>query len=314
MINRRSFIKKSTFLGAASLIGPGLMKSFANSRKNLKGLDIAIVNGEKYFENTKKAVKMLGGMKRFVSPNSKVGLLINNDFTNLGAYVNPDVSIAVLKMCYDAGASEVVSLQNIKPEYWERSTLADTYREEINNLKIVKPNQFPAEFNDTDFELLKLPEGNALKELEIVKELLNCDVLINIPIAKHHASTSFTCGIKNMMGLNTRKSNVYCHTEGPERLDPIFLGQCLAEMSKFHKSDLIVVDAIEFIITNGPNGPGKLIKLNKVVAGTDIVGVDSLCASYLDYPPEDIVSIKKAYDIGLGEIDLNKLNVQEFEG
>ena len=93
----------------------------------------------------------------------------------------------------------------------------------INNLKIIKSNQFPAEFNETDFTLLKIPEGNALKELEIVKELLKCDVLINIPIAKHHPSTFLTCGLKNMMGLNTRKSNVYCHTESGQNATYSFI-------------------------------------------------------------------------------------------
>ena len=76
------------------------------------------------------------------------------------------------------------------------------------------------------------------------------------------------------------------------------------------KYDLIVVDAMEFIITNGPGGPGELKKLDKVVAGTDIVAVDAMCCEYVNYSPDQIVSIIKAHEVGLGEIDYQKLLTQ----
>jgi len=118
--------------------------------------------------------------------------------------------------------------------------------------------------------------------------------------------------LKNMMGVTTRKTGITFHTGSDIRNDPEYLGQCIADLNSIRKADLIIADSIKFIVTNGPAGPGELVKLDKVIAGTDIVGVDSLCASYLDYEPGEIVAIKKAYELGLGEMDMDKLNIKEI--
>ena len=76
--------------------------------------------------------------------------------------------------------------------------------------------------------------------------------------------------------------------------------------------DLCIVDGTEFIITNGPFGPGEIIKPMKVVAGTDRVAIDSYCSTLLGYTGEDILQIKKASALGLGEIDLNKAKIKEI--
>ena len=90
-----------------------------------------------------------------------------------------------------------------------------------------------------------------------------------------------------------------------------YLAQCIADLNLIRKFDLYVVDATEFIITNGPSGPGKIKKPNKVVAGTDRVAVDAFCCRYLDLDPRSQIMIQKAYGNNLGEIDLDKLTVKE---
>ena len=57
------------------------------------------------------------------------------------------------------------------------------------------------------------------------------------------------------------------------------LEQLIVDLNKALKPALNVVDATEFIVTNGPFGPGELLKPRKVVAGTDPVAVDAYCAS-----------------------------------
>ena len=70
---------------------------------------------------------------------------------------------------------------------------------------------------------------------------------------------------------------------------------------------------MEFVATNGPNGPGNLLKPLKVIAGTDPVAIDTYCATLFGYNPKDIVVINKAYKDGLGEMDLSKVKIKEFE-
>ena len=72
-----------------------------------------------------------------------------------------------------------------------------------------------------------------------------------------------------------------------------------------------MVDATEILTENGPWGPGKLKKLNKVIAGRNPVSVDAYCCKFLGLKPDNVLMIRKAYEQGVGEINLNKLKIVE---
>jgi uncharacterized protein (DUF362 family) len=73
------------------------------------------------------------------------------------------------------------------------------------------------------------------------------------------------------------------------------------------------VDATEFITTNGPFGPGNIIKPQKVVVGVDRVAIDAYCTTLWGMKPEDIIMINKGYEHKLGEIDLKKKKIKEVK-
>jgi uncharacterized protein (DUF362 family) len=134
-----------------------------------------------------------------------------------------------------------------------------------------------------------------------------------MPITKDHAGNKFTGTMKNLMGLNSPVNNRTFHRPNwkTDPNDVAHLEQSIVDLNKAVKPALNVVDATEFITTNGPFGPGELIKPQKVVAGADRVAVDAYCAGLWGLKPEDIVQIKRASEQGLGEMDLGKLSVKE---
>lgn len=289
-----------------------LLAMLAVITANAQTPDIVSVKGEDTFAGTLRALEMLGGMQQFVEPGQKVGILVNSAFREKGAYVDPDVVIATIRMVFEAGASDIVFLQPIDPEYWTRSPLEPEYREMIARTREIKENKFPAVFNEDVFVLIPEVEGAvSVKNLELVKELFEVDVFINIPIAKHHATTILTNSMKNLMGLNTRASNVNFHLDGPSRNDPGFLAQCIADLYLVRQPDLIISDATHCIVTNGPSGPGQIVSPLRVVAGTDPVAIDTYCALLIGFEPEDVLTIEKGYRHKLGEKDLSKLNIIE---
>ncbi|MBU0764897.1 MAG: DUF362 domain-containing protein [Bacteroidetes bacterium] len=310
VISRRIFIKSSAAVGGAALLAGCTGPGFLFRRRP----DIAVVQGVDYFAAAVKAVELLGGMDRFVPGRSRIGLLINSAFDEVGAFVNPDISLAVVKMCFEAGADEVCCIQYVAPEYWQRSGHAADMADETGKLKNTDANRFPAEFNEESWKIIEIPKAVSMKtNVEVIKAIYDCDVFINIFIAKHHASTLYTGALKNMMGICTRKTNVRFHLEGPERNDPVFLAQCIADINLVRKPDLIIGDATEFIVNNGPDGPGDIEKLQKVIAGTDIVAVDSLCTGYHGYKPGEILTVQRAFESGLGEQDYTVLKIKEVE-
>jgi uncharacterized protein (DUF362 family) len=304
-INRREFIKQSMVLGIAAGSASLPSKLFGNY-KDTK-IDISVVNGTDFFENTVKAVDLVGGMSKFVSKGSKIGLLVNSPWNNPGTYTNPDVALSVLKMCLEAGAKEIYSIESASINYWKRSKLYEKYKKDIDN---IKPGG--SKINT------KIPNGKVLKEAEISVTLLNCDVFINVPILKNHQGTNLTGNLKNMMGACSRSTNTYFH-KGSKKSgisgyydDVEFLSQCIADVNLVRRPDLCIVDATEFVITNGPFGPGEIKKADKIIAGTNCVSVDAYCAALLDLVPKDVLMIQYAYELGLGGIDIKNLSIKEI--
>jgi len=100
-------------------------------------------------------------------------------------------------------------------------------------------------------------------------------------------------------------------------LHKIDLHQCIVDINTIRKPDLIVVDAIRILTTNGPKGPGKTEDPEEVIVSTDIVAADAYAATLFKHPktgkpfkPEEIKFIKNAYEMGLGEIDLSKVRIK----
>lgn len=303
-VTRRSFIKGSTVLGASSMLGGSafgwLQKlAFADGK-----VDIAAVKGADYFKNTIKAVEILGGMGKFVSRQSKVGLLINSPWDHPGTYVNPEITLAVIKMCLDAGAKEIGVFKSLDSDYWRRSALSEKFRDEVKSTRSL----------EGEYTEVSVPRGRTLKKAEIAKGLLDCDVFIDIPIAKDHDGIHFTGSVKNMMGAMPSSACQFFHFGSGSRGyydDVEFLAQCIADLNLVRKPDLCIVDATEVVTTNGPFGPGKLIKPQKVFAGVDRVAVDVYGANLLGRKGEEIRTTQMAHEHGLGEIHLQRLRIQE---
>ena len=314
-IDRRQFIKTGIKTGVAIGSLAVLPQLFANELSSDAGVsDISVVNGPDYFSNTLKAIGQLGGIEQFVSKGDKVGLLANSGYKKPGTYTRPDIVLAVAHLCLEAGANQIYCLKNESEKYWRRSPLFDTHQKLISHLRD----------DDTDHRKVDIPNGKVLKEANVLGGFLDYDKVINIPIVKNHGELRMTCTLKNTMGVSAFSTNIQFHT-GPNVVtgavkmltdsyyhDREYLAQCIADLNMVRKFNLYVVDATEFITTNGPSGPGNLSKLNNVVAGTDPVAVDAFCCRYLNLAPEKELMIKKAYENNLGEINLNKLNIGEI--
>lgn len=304
-ISRRAFIKQSAVLGASSmLVGSafGWLPKLANAQTDI---DIASVKGADYFKNTIKAVENMGGIGKFVPKQSRVGLLINSPWRHPGSYVTPEITLAVVRMCLDAGAKEIGVFKGISSSYWRRNPLSEKFRDEIRNIQDIGGN----------YTEVSIPHGRSLKKAEIARSLLDCDVFINISIAKDHTGTRFSGTMKNMMGATSESTNSFFHHgsgKGFGYYDDIkFLSQCIADVNLVRKPDLCILDGTEILKTNGPGGPGKLIKPQKVFAGVDRVAVDAYGANLLGVRPDDIQMIQMAHAHGLGQIVLSRLQIQE---
>ena len=309
-LSRRLFVKQGVLLGAATFMGTEFFPevSFLSPPSLLAAekVDLSVVKGSDFFLSTVKAVQQLGGMETFVTRGSRVGLLLNSPFKNYGAHVKPEISLAVVKMCYEAGAKEIYLLKEGYSGYWKRSQLAMEFADEIKSLK---PGW-------DDFIDHTIVDAISKKEPSITKALLDCDVFINVSILKHHDGIGYTCSLKNMMGTSSTTTNMSMHFGGKVGLsffpDVGYLSQCIVDLNTIRRPDLCIVDTTEFITEKGPYGPGKLAKPHLVVAGTDRVAVDAYCVSALGLDQTQLPIIEMAAQRGLGNRDLSKINIREI--
>ena len=307
-ISRRKFIKVSTVLGASSLLAASsfkVMEGVAHAAPGIGGgADIAVAKGANVYDNTLAAVSQLGGMEKFVRKGTRVGVLINSPWRHPGSYVSPAVSMGVIRMCFEAGAGEVGVFKDLRDSYWQRNPQTATFGQEIGNL----------EDYGRRHTKVKISRGQSLKSASIASQLLECDVFINISIAKDHTGTRFSGVMKNMMGATSFLTNQYFH-HGSGAIgsydDVEFLSQCIADLNLVRKPDLSILDGSAVLKTNGPAGPGQLLKSQKVIAGLNPVSVDAYGADMIGVNPDEVLMIQMGQEHGLGEARLSRLNISE---
>ncbi len=308
-MTRRSFIKQSAAIGASTVIGSGIITGCSKGGGGGKrtDIDVAVAQGADYSANTMKAVEQLGGMECFVPKGSKVAILANPQRNNPGAFTKPQVLKAAVQMCKKAGAGEICCVSQLPDDNWVGTGLKKVVSDEGIKLMIVDRS------DESQFKRVPIPKGTALKEAMIMNVFYDYDVFIDMPITKDHAGNKFTGTMKNLMGLNGGTCNRSFHKANwTTDIDAIaYLEQCIADLNTVVTPDLCIVDATEFITTKGPFGPGEIIKPQKVIAGTDRVAIDAYCCTLWGLQAKDIMQINMAYDLGLGEIDLNNVKLKE---
>jgi uncharacterized protein (DUF362 family) len=307
-MRRRDFIRTGAVAGAAALAG-GLrgQRALDAGVPRLANPDLAVVTGADPFLAVNKGLEAMGGIKKYVPAGSKVGLVINAPswWRRPGSHTHPDLTLAVILASLEAGAKEIHYLINPLSDYWKRSSRAAGHGNEIAAIKKCSGNYVEKE----------VARNKALKKTSVVREFLDCDVLINLPIIKHHVGVGMSGNLKNLMGVNNNPSNQFFHAGSGakgEYDDVPFLAQCVADLNTLRKPDLCVADAVEFLLTNGPAGPGELRKLNKVILGTDPVAVDAYGAPLVNLKAADVLMIAKSAEWGLGQMDVKKLAVEEW--
>ncbi|MBW1838857.1 MAG: DUF362 domain-containing protein [Deltaproteobacteria bacterium] len=304
---RRDFLKTSARAGIFFTMGyplisvPGDVWGSAESSP----ADLAVVSG-----NTEKAVlkaiDLLGGIKRFVKKGQRVVIKPNMSFAKTpdeAANTSPQAVATVARVCIEAGARDVLIVDHTLHKAklcLERSGIR-------KHCKSIAGTHVLALDDERFYHSVSVPQGKVIKSLKIMKEVANCDVLINLPTAKSHSATGVSLGMKGLMGVIWDRG--YFHAKAD-------LHQAIADLSSTVKPALTIIDASRALITGGPSGPGKIEKLNTIIAGVDPVAVDSYGVTIANWYNKkfEVVNVKHimaAHRMGLGNINLNQLRIKK---
>ncbi len=263
---------------------------------------LAVARGEDPAAITEAALRALGGMERFVKDGYDVIIKPNicTDYYGYeyGATTNPVVVAALVRLALGAGASRVRVMDSpfggTAESAYVRSGISEAVQAAGGEMEAMNPNKF---------RKTAIPEGKSITEWEIYQDVLDCDLLIDVPTAKQHQLSLITVGCKNLMGVIQRRSSI--HSDIKERIP---------DLVSVIRPGLTVVDAVRTLMKNGPTGGNlKDVKINNtVIASHDIVAADSYAAGLFGYTGADIPYLARAAERGLGKIDLNGLKIEEI--
>ncbi len=304
-LDRREFLGAIAGLGGALFLGGCGAKEVESAQQpasrdsKFDKNTLAVASGGDAAKLTRKAVDGLGGMGKLVKSGDFVVVKPNiawNQPPEIGATTNPEVVAEIVRMCKECGAGRVLVIDHV----------IDRPAEMVLGLTGIMAAgkgagaEVAAAQNESDFRRIEISKGQAIKTDTCLKEILKADVFINVPVAKTHGATKLTLGMKNMMGCIWDRQAWHRNK----------LDQCIADYATTIRPDLIILDANRILLTGGPKGPGKTKEVGKVIAGVDQVAVDSYGASLFEMSASEVSHIKLAHEMGVGEMDLTKVNIK----
>jgi len=306
--NRREFLKLTGKAAAlASVIGGGgyliSQNQYSPSKKvlqdsngnrsispNLELPDVVAIKSTDHKEAALTALTLIGGINRFISRGDIVTIKPNIGWDRspeMAANTNPELVKFMAEQCFEAGASKVIVTDmpcNDSRRTFARSGIQQSL-EEVGAQVILPEDRYLVHAD------LK---GEILGEWPVLRQFLETDKLINMPIVKHHSLSKITVGMKNWYGvLGGTRNRLH------QKID-----LSISDLADFFRPTLVIVDATRVLIRNGPSG-GSLEDVeihDTVIAATDQVAADSYACRFLNIDPGSIGFITDAQARGLGKV------------
>ncbi len=264
--------------------------------------DMLVARGSDPEKMVRQGIQGLGGMGHFMKKGADViikpNICVGYNTYEYASTTNPFVVAALVKMCLEAGAKRVRVM-----DYPFGSTAEQSYRFSGIGDAVAAAGGEMEVMSYLKYIEVDIPNALQYKKALIYEDILKTDLLINVPIAKHHSMAKLTLGMKNLMGT----------IQAREKIHPSF-EKNLVDLATLVRPQLTVIDAIRTLMDHGPTG-GSLddVKIqNTLIFSPDIVAADSYATRLFDKVPEDIPYIMAAAERGLGKADLSGLNIQEI--
>lgn len=254
-------------------------------------------------ELVRRGLAAVGGIERFLKPGADV--IVKPNICNAyhgpeyASTTNPDVVGALVALCLGAGARRVRVMDypfgGSPQAAYETSGIAAAVKAAGGQMEAM---------NRLRFRPTPLPGGRALREMAVYGDILDADLVINVPIAKNHGGARLTLALKNLLGVVQDRGAF--HARG--------LHQTIADLSTAVRPQLTVIDAVRILTANGPTGGNldDVKRLDTVIVSADPVAADAYAAGLFGMKPEAVDHIRLAAEMGLGRIDLDALKIEEI--
>lgn len=273
--------------------------SAGRPKKSIKAdHDLIVASGDDPYAMTVKAVEAIGGMEKFVKKGDIVLVKPNIGWDRTpeqAGNTNPLVVAALVDLSFKAGAKRV--------NVFDR-TCNDARRCYANSgIEEAAAKSGATIYHPEDWDTVKANFGykSLMEGWPIFKDSIDCDVLINVPVLKHHGLTRLTLSMKNLMGVCSGNRGMI-HQD---------IGEKLVDLTGFMNPELTVIDAYRVLVRNGPTG-GNLADvemMKKVIVATDPTLADITACGIAGVEPSDVPYVRNAIRRNFGITDPSKADI-----
>ncbi len=269
---------------------------------------VSVVRTDSGIENAvRKALRLIGGIKQFLSPGSKVILKPNLwKVAKSGTGLITDVRVVgeVARLCLKAGARDVTIAEGSAAGYesppFNNDTLAAFEESGLTELA-QRMDLRLVDLNRDEQITLEVKDFHVMSTVKVARTIAEADVIINLPVMKTHPNSGVSLSLKNMKGALPGRQKSRTHRLG---LEP-----AIADLNMVIRSHLVVVDAIR-----GMEGmweyPEDSVTMNLIIAGADQVAVDATSARIMGLNPKELLHLCLASQKGLGTLESDSIEVK----
>jgi uncharacterized protein (DUF362 family) len=250
----------------------------------------------------RRALAAMGGMEQFVKAGDDVivkpNICVAYHTYEYAATTNPWVVGALVKLALEAGARRVRVMDHPFGGSAEQAYVKSGIKEQVEAAGGRMEVMTRFKFVDVN-----IPDGRDLQRCRIYDDVLKADVVIDVPIAKHHNLARLTLAMKNLMGVIADRPAMHRN-----------LGQRLADLASRVQPTLTVVDAVRMLMDHGPTGGNldDVRQANTIIASPDIVAADSYAATLFGLQPAELSYVQAGGAMGLGQSNLDALKIEEI--
>jgi len=247
----------------------------------------------------REAIDLAGGLMDAVKPGNTViikpNLVAAPKERLTGAITRWEVSKAIADIVKELGAEPFIAESSAAGVDTEKVIVAGEYD------KLREQGYNVVDLKRTKRTKISVDNGQIVKELDTWELVEKADAIISVPILKTHDQTEVTLGIKNLKGL--------IHDNQKKKFHRLGVLQGVVDIIKTVKPIFTVIDGT---VAQEGLGPifGDPVEMGLIIASKDVVACDAVGSVIMGYDVEDVMITKIAAERGMGEMDLNNIEIK----
>lgn len=269
---------------------------------------VAVVRYERPLESVRKAVDLSHGLDHLPA-RAKVVIKPNIAYwtkaapmPKWGVVTSSRVVEDMVVLLKERGIEDITIAEGtVTMDPKDRETAAHAFETLGYNVLKERHGVKTLDLFDRPFEEVDLGAGVVLN---LSKDVLACDFVVNLPVLKTHNQTRVSLGIKNLKGTIDMVSRKKCHSADPEK----DLNYMVARLANKMPPMFILLDGI-YTNERGPAFDGKMRRSDILVASSDVFSADLVGAKLLGYEPSQVPYLVHAAGDRRRPLDLSDVEV-----